>query len=124
MKCEQYNKDMTDICEFMTKFVPGHDDSEDWTRKPEKTLSGCDYPAFERHKQAQSSKRKGRTAIKRLGGLLPKMEEFHNKGELLKVKRFHYIHKCTRHCIYPYYTIIYKKRLLLRCIHHILIGFN
>lgn len=85
MKNEQYNEDMTDICEFIHKYVPGHDESDDWNKKPEKTLSGGDYLTFERHKQAQSSKRNGRTPSKRLEGLIPKMEEFHNQGEVLKV---------------------------------------
>lgn len=85
MKSEQYNEDMTDICEFVHKFVPGHDESDDWNKKPYKVLSGGDYLTFERHKQAQSSKRNGRTPSKRLEGLVPKMEEFHNQGELLKV---------------------------------------
>ena len=53
MKSEQYNEDMTDICEFIHKYVPGHDESDDWNKKPEKTLSGGDYLTFERHKQAQ-----------------------------------------------------------------------
>ena len=85
MKSEQYNEDMTDICEFIHKYVPGHDESDDWSKKPEKSLSGGDYLTFERHKQAQSSKRNGRTPSKRLEGLIPKMEEFHNQAEVLKV---------------------------------------
>jgi len=36
MKSEQYNEDMTDICEFIHKYVPGHDESDDWNKKPEK----------------------------------------------------------------------------------------
>ncbi len=79
---------MTDICEFIHKFVPGHDDSENWEAIPEKVLSGGDYLTFERHKQAQSSKRNGRTPSRRLEGLIPKMEEFHNQAELLKVRLF------------------------------------
>ncbi|XP_063404255.1 uncharacterized protein LOC134687728 [Mytilus trossulus] len=86
MKSEQYNEDMTDICEFMHKYVPGHNETDDWTKQPQKVLSGGDYLTFERHKQAQSSKRNGRTPTKRLEGLVPKMEEFHNQGELLKLQ--------------------------------------
>ena len=37
---------------------------EDWQKKPVKTLSGGDYLTFERHKQAQSDKRTGRTPSK------------------------------------------------------------
>ncbi|CAC5412530.1 unnamed protein product [Mytilus coruscus] len=85
MKREQYSEDMPDICEFMHKYVPGHNETDDWTKQPEKVLSGGDYLTFERHKQAQSSKRNGRTPTKRLEGLVPKMEEFHNQGELLKL---------------------------------------
>ncbi|XP_062571098.1 uncharacterized protein LOC134233123 [Saccostrea cucullata] len=85
MKCEQYNEDMTDICEFLHTFVPGHETNDNWQKKPDKVLSGGDYLTFERHKQAQSSKRNGRTPSKRLQGLIPKMEEFHNQAELLKV---------------------------------------
>ena len=88
MKNEQYNEEMTDIVDFIHKFVPGHDDSEDWTQVPLKTLSGGDYLTFERHRQAQSSKRNGRTPSKRMEGLVPKMEEFHNQGEVLKVKLY------------------------------------
>lgn len=53
--------------------------------RSQKKLSGGDYLTFERHKQAQSSNRKGRTPSKRLEGLISKMEEFHNQGEVLKV---------------------------------------
>ena len=67
------NEDMTDICHFMHNLVPGHDKSEDYRKNPEKILSGGDYLMFERHKQAQSSKRNGRTPSKRLEGLIPKM---------------------------------------------------
>lgn len=76
---------MTDICEFLHQFVPGHTDSENWEDSPEKILSGGDYLTFERHKQAQASKRNSRTPSKRLEGLIPKMEEFHNQAEFLKV---------------------------------------
>ncbi|XP_053398038.1 uncharacterized protein LOC123565316 [Mercenaria mercenaria] len=82
MKNEQYNEDMTDICTFVNQFVPGDDES---TEKPEKILSGGDYLTFERHKQAQSAKRNGRTPMKRMEGLVPKMEEFHNQAEFLQV---------------------------------------
>ncbi|VDI60305.1 Hypothetical predicted protein [Mytilus galloprovincialis] len=68
----------------MHKYVPGHNKTDEWTKQPQKVLSGGDYLTFERHKQAQSSKRNGRTPTKRLEGLVPKMEEFHNQGELLK----------------------------------------
>ena len=37
---------------------------EDWQKKPVKTLSGGDYLTFQRHKQAQSDKRTGRTPSK------------------------------------------------------------
>ena len=84
-KNEQYNDDMTDICSFLHQYVPGHDSSDSWQMKPQKILSGGDYLTFERHKQAQASKRNGRTPTKRLEGLIPKMEEFHNECECLAV---------------------------------------
>ena len=88
-KNEQYNEDMTDICTFLNKYVPGVSEvDEDWQKKPVKTLSGGDYLTFERHKQAQSAKRNGRTPSKRLEGLIPKLEEFHNQAEFLQVKHF------------------------------------
>ena len=86
-KNEQYNDEMTDICEFLHRCVPGHDDGDEWDHHPQQVLSGGDYLTFERHKQAQSSKRNGRTPSKRLEGLIPKMEEFHNQAELLQVQR-------------------------------------
>ena len=82
---EQYNEDMTDICAFLNKYVPGAREEND-ARKPDKVLSGGDYLTFERHKQAQSSKRNARTPMKRMEGLVPKMEEFHNQAEFLQVK--------------------------------------
>ena len=86
-KNEQFNEDMTDICTFLNKYVPGVSQvDEDWQKKPVKTLSGGDYLTFERHKQAQSAKRNGRTPSKRLEGLIPKLEEFHNQAEFLQVK--------------------------------------
>ena len=84
---EQYNEYMTDICTFLNKYVPGVSQvDEDWQKKPVKTLSGGDYLTFERHKQAQSANRNGRTPSKRLEGLIPKLEEFHNQAEFLQVK--------------------------------------
>ncbi|XP_045199125.2 uncharacterized protein LOC123553490 [Mercenaria mercenaria] len=50
-----------------------------------KVLSGGDYLTFERHKEAQMSVRDDGTPSLRLEGLVPKMEEFHNQTELLKV---------------------------------------
>ena len=81
---------MTEICAFLNKYVPG---AREETRKPDKVLSGGDYLTFERHKQAQSSKRNGRTPMKRMEGLVPKMEEFHNQAEFLQVNlhSFEYI---------------------------------
>lgn len=85
-KNEQYNDQMVDICQFLHKYVPGHDDNEEKSSSsPVKVLSGGDYLTFERHKSAQSSMANGRTASSRLEGLIPKMEEFHNQSELLKV---------------------------------------
>ena len=84
-KNEQFNEDMTDICSFLHQYVPGSSDDEDWQKNPEKTLSGGDYLTFERHKQAQSAKRNGRTPSKRLEGLVPKMEEFQYQAEFLQV---------------------------------------
>ena len=83
-KNEQYNEDMTDICAFLNKYVPGARGDDD-SRNPDKVLSGGDYLTFERHKQAQSSKRNGRTPMKRMEGMVPKMEEFHNQAEFLQV---------------------------------------
>ena len=54
-------------------------------KSQQKYLGGGDYLTFERHKQAQSSKQNGRTPSKRLEGLVPKMEEFHNQAEFLQV---------------------------------------
>jgi hypothetical protein len=76
---------MTDIYEFIHQYVPGHSEDDDKEAKPVQTLSGGDYLTFERHKQAQSGKRNGRTPSKRLEGLVAKMEEFHNQAELLQV---------------------------------------
>ena len=85
-KNEQYNEDMTDICSFLNKYVPGIcEDDDNWQTKPVKVLSSGDYLTFERHKQAQSAKRNGRTPSKRMEGLIPKMEEFHNQAEFLQV---------------------------------------
>ena len=85
-KNEQYNDQMVDICQFLHKFVPKHDDNEEQSLlKPVKVLSGGDYLTFERHKSAQSSMANGWTPSSRLEGLVPKMEEFHNQAELLKV---------------------------------------
>ena len=54
---------MTDICEFLHRCVSSHDDSEEWNHSPQQVLSGGDYLIFERHKQAQSSIRNGRTPL-------------------------------------------------------------
>ena len=87
IKNEQYNDQMVDICQFLHKFVPRHDNNEEESSQtPMKTLSGGDYLTFERHKSAQSSMANGRTPSSRLEGLVPKMEEFHNQAELLKVR--------------------------------------
>ena len=51
-KNEQYNEDMTDICAFLNKYVPGARDDDG-----NKVLSGGDYLTCERHGQAQSFKR-------------------------------------------------------------------
>lgn len=85
MKSEQYNEDVTDICEFIHKYVPGHDESDDWNKKPEKNLSVVVTIWRLRDINRLSSKRNGRTPSKRLEGPIPKMEEFHNQGEVLKV---------------------------------------
>lgn len=82
-KNESKNEDMVDICKFLHQFVPGHTVDEDI--KPVKILSGGDYLTFERHKQAQMSLRDDDCPSSRLEGLIPKMEEFHNQAELLKV---------------------------------------
>ena len=43
-KNEQYNDQMVDICQFLHKFVPKHDDNEEQSLlKPVKVLSGGDY---------------------------------------------------------------------------------
>ena len=90
-KNEQYNEEMTDICMFLNQYVPGAREEND-PRAPEKILSGGDYLTFERHKQAQSAKRNGRSPMKRLEGLVPKLEEFHNQAEFLQVSTLKYIH--------------------------------
>lgn len=73
-KNEKSNEDMTDIYTFIHKYVAGTSEDDDWQRRPEKILNGGDYLTFERHKQAQASKRNGRTPSKRQEGLVPKME--------------------------------------------------
>ena len=89
MKNEQYNDQMVTICEYFHQHVPRHDPNEEHsTQKPIKVLSGGDYLTFERHKSAQSSMANNRTPSSRLEGLVPKMEEFHNQAELLKVPTF------------------------------------
>ena len=96
MKNEQYNDQMVDICQFLHKYVPRHeDDEENSSQTPLKVLSGGDYLTFERHKSAQSSMANGRTPSSRLEGLVPKMEEFHNQAELLKVFGFVIIYSRT-----------------------------
>ena len=84
-KNEQYDEVMTDICMFLNQYVPGAREEND-PRALEKILSGGDYLTFERHKQAQSAKRNGRTPMKRMEGLVPKLEEFYNQAEFLQVK--------------------------------------
>ena len=86
LKNEQYNDQMVDICQFMYKFVPGHEDDEKQsTSQPVKIRSGGDYLTFERHKSAQARTANGRTPSSRLEGLIPNMEEFHNQAKILKV---------------------------------------
>ncbi|XP_056016751.1 uncharacterized protein LOC125676678 [Ostrea edulis] len=46
MKYEQYNEDMTDICEFLHTLILGHDSTDDWQKNPDKVLSGGDYLTF------------------------------------------------------------------------------
>ena len=82
-KNEAKNEDMADICKYLHQYVPGH--REDSTESTVKTLSGGDYFTFERHKQAQMSVRDDSTPSLRLEGLVPKLEEFHNQAELMKV---------------------------------------
>ncbi|XP_048238711.1 uncharacterized protein LOC125372507 [Haliotis rufescens] len=84
-KNEQYNDQMTDICEFIHKFVPGHSEEENCAQEPQKVLSGGDYLTYERHKQAKNCKSNCRTPSKQLKGLVPKIEEFHNQAEFLKL---------------------------------------
>lgn len=85
-KNEQYEEDMIDILEFLHPYVPCHD--PETTRKPVKVLSGGDYLTFERHKEAQSSMQDARTPSSRLEGLIPKVEDFHNQAEWMKVNYF------------------------------------
>ena len=80
LKNEQYNDQMVDICQFMHKYVPGHEDDEEQYIPASKIISGV-----ERHRSALASMAHGRTPSSRLEGLVPKMEEFHNQSELLKV---------------------------------------
>lgn len=89
-KNEQYNEDMTDICSFVNKYVPGARE-ENSDRKPAKVLSGGDYLTFERRKQAQSTKRNGRTPMKQMEGLVPEMDEFRQPGRI-STGNFVYIH--------------------------------
>ena len=82
-KNESKNEDMTDICKFLHKYVPGHNPEVD--TRPVKILSGGDYLTFERHKQSQVSVSDDETPSLKLEGLVPKMEEFHNQAEVIKV---------------------------------------
>lgn len=82
-KNECKNEDMVDICKFLHQYVPGHD--TDSQSKLSKLLSGGDYLSFERHKQAQMSLKDDENPSLRLEGLVPKMEEFHNQAEFLRV---------------------------------------
>ena len=85
MKNEQYNQ-MVDICQFLHKYVPVHENDEEHnSQTPHEVLSGGDYFTFERHKSAQSSMANCRTPSSRLEGLVSKMEKFHKQGELPKV---------------------------------------
>ncbi|XP_070581579.1 uncharacterized protein [Ptychodera flava] len=86
-KNEQYGDDMIDIVEYLHAYVPGH--SVDTDEQPVKILSGGDYLTFERHKEAQSSKRDGRTPSSRVEGLIPKVEDFHVQAEWQKVIWLH-----------------------------------
>ena len=85
---------MIDILEFLHPYVPCHD--PETTRKPVKVLSGGDYLTFERHKEARSSMQDARTPSSRLEGLIPKVEDFHNQAEWIKVKNFYVLYGC--HC--------------------------
>ena len=116
-KNESKNEDMTDICKFLHKYVPGHDPQS--VTNPVKILSGGDYLTFERHKQSQMSVRDDETPSLRLEGLVPKMEEFHNQAEVLKV---FYIHLCTikvqifiNHCSIIATDDLKSNRLLAFC---------
>ena len=67
LKIEQYNDQMVNICQFLHKYVPGHDsDEEHSTTEPTKVLNGGDYLTFERHKSPQSSMGNGLTPSSRL----------------------------------------------------------
>ena len=59
---------MVDLLEWLHKYVPGHDSTNDETKskQPVKILSGGDYLTFERHKGAQSSIQDAWTASARL----------------------------------------------------------
>ena len=84
-KNEQYEEDMIDILEYLHPYVPFHDPESN--SKPVKVLSGGDYLTFERHKEAQSVMQDARTPSSRMEGLIPKIEDFHNQAEWLKVIR-------------------------------------
>lgn len=97
-KNEQYEEDMIEILEYLHPYVPFHDPESN--SKPVKVLSGGDYLTFERHKEAQSSMQDARTPSSRLEGLIPKIEDFHNQAEWMKVtcnfKRQYYHFGCFR----------------------------
>ncbi|XP_033113492.1 uncharacterized protein LOC117114067 [Anneissia japonica] len=82
-KNESKEEDMLDICKYLHKYVPNHSDDATSSQKPIKILSGGDYLTFERHKGAQSTMQDARTPSKRLEGLIPKMEDFHQQAEWL-----------------------------------------
>ena len=76
---------MTDILQFLHKFVPNHDDSGMSEISPIPTLSGGDYLTHERQHGVQSLMANSLTPSGRLEGLISKFEEFHNQMELLTV---------------------------------------
>ena len=85
-KCETKNDEMLDICEFVHKKIPGHQASEEDADQPTRTAFEGDYLTFERVKVAQTAKRNGRTPSKQLKGIVPRIAEFHNQAELMKVR--------------------------------------
>ena len=85
-KCETKGEDMDDICAVVQASIPGHQDSEEAEDvHPIRTAFEGDYLTFERIKSSQIARRNGRTPSKQFKCLVPRLAEFHNQAEFMKV---------------------------------------